>query len=74
MPRRAIRASKASCRLPEEKCLQEMLDCILFLPRQGKGIKNNRAANGYDRRELAQDGAITREEKKGLGGAKLRKG
>ena len=56
------------------KRLQKTLDCILLLPRQGKCIQHHGSADGDDRRELAQDGAVSGQQQQRFGGAKLRKG
>ena len=56
------------------KCLQKALHGILLLARQRKCVKHHGAANRDDRRELAQDGAISGEKQEWFGGAELREG
>src|SRR5437868_1475862 len=56
------------------KRLQETLDGVLFLARQGESVQYHGSANGNDRRELPQYGAISRQQQQWLGGTQLREG
>ena len=49
-----------------------MLDGILFLASQRESVKHHGAADSDDRRELAQDGAISGQQQQRFGSAKLR--
>src|SRR5438105_3601684 len=56
------------------KRLQKALNGILLLTRQRECVQHHGSANGNDRRELPQYGAISRQQQQWLGGTQLREG